>query len=527
MGLLLVQVFGFPGAASLASPGAERSRTAGASSPLSRPPATVRGAIYDATGQLLAADVTYESLYADPVRVNSPDRLASTLSPVLGSSESDLRTRLLARQREPVLVQSALSADQVEQVRRLARPELMVRTEARRGYPEGKLGGAVLGLVGRDGRGLTGLEAGYDAELSGRLGYGRNAYYRGADLVLTLDRFAQRIAEVELEKTVAAQRASGGAVVVMDPSTGAVLAMAASPAIDPKQIIDEGQVAMYRHPAVSVAYEPVSLIRIMTMAAALDTGAVTTDHTFLNKGTAAAGNGAAPSGGQDQPGPENMTQVVQRGSEIGVAYVANRLGADAFYQYMAKFGFGQATGIGMADENAGMVGTQANFGSQAFGRGILATPLQLAAGASAIANGGLLMQPYLVQEMHFGDAKIPFDPRLVRQVISPATARAVKEMMAATVQGPEATATQAALPPYVVAGIASAPGSASPSNESVSFIGIVPADKPRFTIVVKVDRPQTSFSGPEVAAPLFRAVAEQLLAYYRVPPSTTLAGVQQ
>ncbi len=523
-----------------------------------RPAASVRGAIFDATGQLLAGDVSYESLYADPIRVTSPDKLAATLAPVLDAQEGDLVRRLSARQREAVLVQAGLTAEQSAQVRRLARPELQLRTDSRRSYPEGKLAAGVLGVVGRDGRGLTGMEAGFDTELSGRLGPGREAAYRGADLVLTLDRYAQRIAETELAQGVAANRASGGVVLVMEPSTGAVLAMAASPTFDPKQMQDDVQLAAYRQPSTSAAYEPVSLMRAVTIAAAIDAGAIEPDHTYLNRsgspprptpaGASAASTGAEATAaitstsritatgritdtesllaaGTVSPSPENMTQVVQRASEAGTAYVANRMGVDTFYRYMARFGFGQPTGVGLADENGGMVGPQANPGYQAFGQGILVTPLQLAAAMSVIANGGLLMQPYLVQELRIGEVRVPYDPRLVRQVVSPAAARAVKSMLLATVAGPEATAAQAALPPYPVAGLASAPGTSAGSAESATFVGFLPAENPRFTILVKLDRPQTGLQGAEVAAPVFRAVAQQLVAYYRVAPPNAVAAV--
>jgi cell division protein FtsI (penicillin-binding protein 3) len=181
----------------------------------------------------------------------------------------------------------------------------------------------------------------------------------------------------------------------------------------------------------------------------------------------------------------------------------------------------------MTAESIGQVRLTGVGAGRPFGQGIFVTPLQLTAALSAIANGGILMQPYLVQEVKMGEARLAYDPRLVRQVISPLAARAVREMMLATVDGAEATAQKAAVPQYRVAGVASVPGSVAPSADSASFVGFVPADSPRFAILVKIDRPQTSALGAEVAAPAFRAVAEHLLAYYRVSPPLTTAGLHR
>lgn len=515
-----------------------------------------RGTILDRNGHALATSVFYDALYAEPSLIEDANEVAEQLAPVIGEPADKLRDKLTVEQTAPILVKDGLPYDVAESIRQLDRDELYLLAKPQRVYPEGNLAAQILGVVGTDNQGLSGVEAFLNSELGGEpgvilaerdtageaIGLTISQYAlpeRGRDIRLTVDRFIQNVAEKELQQGIAESRAKGGSVVVLEPRTGAVLAMANEPcfAFDDPQLFTEDRIPLYRNPAVSDMYEPGSIFKIITMAAGLDSGAVTADHEYLNQGSFAYGGGVVRNAISRPQGMESMTQILVRSSNIGAAYVAVATGTETFYEYIRAFGFGEVGGVEILGESAGLVKMPGDEGwsdfdlaANSFGQGISVTPIQMACATAAIANGGTLMKPMLVQAISEEDGMEDYSPVVRRQVISPTTAKAVTEMMVAAVDNTEGGVTRASyLPGYRLAGktgTAEIPQSGGYSQDDTitSFAGFGPADDPRFVIIVKIIEPQESQWAEAVAAPVFRNIAKQILAYYGIPPTEQTEG---
>ena len=512
-----------------------------------------RGTIWDAEGHVLATTVTYESLYAVPSQMDDPAKTARALSVVLGEPTERIEALFSSQQDYPVLVKALLDSPKAEEVRRLRLWDVYLEPQFKRAYPEGSVASQSIGLVGRDNVGLSGVEAQYDKDLAGKPGsilaerdtggdeiaLGARQFtppVDGSDVVLTIDRFVQRVVDRELDNAIQRHNADGGTVVVLEPVTGAVLAMASRPTFDlnDPDLFHPSRVPLYRNPAVSDVWEPGSVFKIVTMAAGLDSNIITADHAFENKGYFTYGGGTVRNM-TTRVGPETMTQVLQRSSNIGAAYVSTKLGAEKFYQYVRAFGFGQSTGIDLPGESPGILRTPGrsqwypfDLATNSFGQGISVTPIQMAASVAAVANGGLLMKPYIVSRVIDQQGRVrKYDPTIVRQVISPNTAAVLRDMLVAVVEQVEGgQPKQAKVPGYLAGGKTGTAEIPNPtgygdSETIASFVGFAPAENPRFVILVKIDYPKDEPWGEQVAAPVFRQVAQQLLSYYRIPPSGT------
>ncbi|MBI2953131.1 MAG: penicillin-binding protein 2 [Chloroflexi bacterium] len=512
-----------------------------------------RGTIFDASGHELATSVEFESLYAITNQITNPEKIASALAPIVNVPEADLLARLAVRQTAPVLLKALVPTEEAEAVRKLRIGEVYFDTTFKRAYPEGNIAGQLLGLVGRDYQGLTGIEAAFDADLAGKPGsllaerdtggdeiaLSPSQYsqpHDGADVVLTIDRYVQRVAERELGNAVKKHRAAGGTIVVMEPSTGAILAIANRPtfAFDDPNLFAPNKIGLYKNPAVADAWEPGSIFKIVTMAAGLDARAVTPDESFNNTGSFAYAGGVVRNV-ITRLGPETMAQVLQRSSNIGASYVSTKLGAERFYRYVSAFGFGQPTGIEIPGEATGIVRTPRtgnwypfDLAANSFGQGISVTPIQMVAAVSAAVNGGTLMRPYVVKEVigkNEKNGRRVYQPTILRQVISPTTSQTLVKMLVSAVEVVEGGQVRMArVPDYQVGGKT---GTAQiPTNQGytsadtiASFVGFGPADEARFVALIKLDSPQDSPWGETTAAPAFKNVAEQLFAYMRVPPA--------
>lgn len=510
-----------------------------------------RGTIFDCNGNILAMSAMHEAAYADTRSLDDPDKVADLLAPVLQEPVEVLRGKLRQKQPAPVLLKDGLPYDVAQNVRKLSLSQVFLLPKPRRVYPEGSLAAQTLGVVGVDSQGLSGLEAHLNAQLGGKPGVilaerdtGGEAIAltiseyllpeRGRDVTVTLDRFIQRVAEEELERGIARSEAKGGSVVVMEPRTGAILAIANHPSFDfaDPHLFSEEKVPLYRSPAVSDMYEPGSVFKIITMAAGLDSGAVAADHAYLNEGSFSYAGGVVRNAISRPQGMESMTQVLVRSSNIGAAYVAVKTGRDTFYRYVRAFGFGQTAGIELLGESPGLLRmpgdkdwVEFDLATNSFGQGISVTPIQMAAATAVVANGGTLMKPRLLKSISGPEGPETYSPVVVRQVISPKTARTLTEMLVAAVDATDGEEhRQSYLPGYKLAGKT---GTAEIPDESgyrkgstiTSFAGFGPADDPRFVIVVKIVEPQVSEWAEAVAAPVFRDIAKQLLGYYGVPPT--------
>lgn len=511
-----------------------------------------RGRILDRLGRPLAVNVEVESVFAVPSRIDDPATFARTVAPVLGLKAGEVM-HLFRPDRHFVWLARKVSPQTAAALRAKALGEQAgFVTESRREYPNGMLAAHVVGFAGVDNQGLAGAEIGFDRYLRGRAGFarlGRDAMGRprmetrtilrepqdGADVVLTIDQVVQHIAERELDRALAATRAARGIVLVMDPETGEMLAMAASPRFDPNAF-NRTAPQEWNNPAISAAYEPGSTFKIVLAAAALDAGAVNETEVFANTGTLRVPGRHVIREAQGRAIPRpTLGDVVRLSSNVGAAMVATRLGPGRYYEAIRRFGFGEPTGIDLPGEAAGIVPPPSQWlgptlQTMGFGQGISVTPIQLLVAGAALARDGMLVRPHVVRAVRdtSGRAIDVTAPAPIRQATSPSTARKVMAMMEEAVLS--GTGTQARLDGYVVAGKTgtaqkpSQTGGYRADAHVASFLGIVSTDRPRLAILIVIDEPKGHYYGGVVAAPVFSAVASQVLWHLRIAPSAEPAS---
>jgi cell division protein FtsI (penicillin-binding protein 3) len=508
-----------------------------------------RGAIYDATNSALAVSIEMDSLYAEPRNMDDISAAAAQLAPLLGTTKDALEKRMKSSRGFAWLARR-LTPEVAGQIRKLEIEGLGFVKEPKRFYPNAEIGSHVIGFTGLDPEGLEGVEKRFDSTLLGNTGYmvtERDALGRdigtqgmmtksastGQNVVLTIDKNIQYIAEKELAAAVEKSRAKGGIAVVMEPGTGKVLAMANYPTFNPNSF-GKFPPAALRNRAITDSFEPGSTMKVFLIAAALEEKAVKPDDGFNCE------NGSYNIGGRTihdthKYGRLSVGDVLKYSSNIGAAKIGTRLGPERLYGYLRGFGFGAKSSIDLPGEVSGYLRNKSNWygvdlATISFGQGVSISSLQLVAAMSAIANGGTLMQPYIVDRIvdSKGNPLKQFSPVSRQKVISPATARIVASMMEG-VTGEGGTGTAAAVDGFKVAGKTGTAQKADPvtkgyslDKRTASFAGFVPADQPRLSIVVIVDEPRTSSYGGVVAAPAFSAIAKQSLCYLRVPPNQPL-----
>ncbi len=506
-----------------------------------------RGRILDRNGADLASTADVDSIYCNPRQLPDPEDAARRLSLVLGLDRADLEKKLSQR-RFFAWVKRKVTPEEATAVRAMKLPGVATTREPRRFYPNRTLAATVMGRAGSDGRGLDGVELAFDKALRGttssvqgiRDALGREIAVdgmvdapstAGSDVVLTLDRYLTFITERALAAGAAEHHAKGAISIMMDPHTGEVLAMASVPTFNPNDSTGEAEA---RNRAITDTYEPGSTMKTFTIAAALDAGAVRPDSTFdCMMGRMMVGKYSIHD--THPHGVLTVAEVLKFSSNIGATKIARRLGRDAFAEALARFGFGRPTGIGLPGERSGVVRPvdkwgDIGFANISFGQGIAVTPLQMIAGVSAIAGGGIYRQPRIVARIVAPDGTVetpPFAPD--RRVISAAAARSMLTIMRGVTE-PGGTARAAAIPGYTVAGKTGtaqkvANGHYDSSKWVASFVGAVPAEEPRVAIIVVLDEPQGQLhQGGQVAAPIFKEIAEQTLRYLHVPPSVPVAS---
>ncbi len=511
------------------------------------PLAPVRGSILDARGRILAESVAAVSIYADPQAITNLRATAGALAavPGIGLTAKQIQQKLgsdggfvwLARQ---------LPAESGEIARRLKLPGLYFLDEHRRTYPRATLAANVVGYVGLDGEGLAGIEHAFDSKVRGRAGRvtllrdakrgmylvggeGNNRPIDGDSVALTIDSVVQFITERALEKAVQKYNAGAGTAIVMNPSDGAVLAMASYPTFDPNHFRDYGPDA-WRNRTVQDMYEPGSTFKIVTASAALEEGLVTPSQMLdCGNGVIQIGNTTIHEHGGAQYAMLSFEDVMVHSSNVGTIRVGLSLGQDRFYRYIKQFGFGERTGIELPGETPGKVRrtqlwSQLSNASISIGQEIAVTPLQVATAIATVANGGERVAPHVID--HVVDPQGNVIGRSQRaapvRVISEKTAAVLNEILKSVVA--RGTGAKAALPEHVVAGKTGTAqkavrGGYSPDRVVASFGGYVPADRPRLVILVVVDDPKGAQYGGEIAAPAFKEIAEASLRYLGVAPS--------
>ena len=525
---------------------------------LDEPVPARRGSIYDANLDLLAGSVSVDYVYAVPNQIKKPDEVAAKLSPVLEVPVDQLLPVLSDKSRAYVRLAGGrrVTPEVSEQIAKLRLSGIFLEPTTRRTYPGGQLGAHVLGFVDNEGAGWYGLEGQYGGQTGGPVG-GKPGRLRaerdtagneiafsernwqppedGLDLVLTIDRTVQYVAERELDRAIVQHRASGGTVIVMDPKTGAVLAMASRPGFDPNKFEESAkQTELFANPAVTLLYEPGSTFKVITMAGALNERLVTPQTTYNDTGVLNIGGFTIRNWDFKANGVTNMTQLLEKSSNIGAAWVGRQLGLERFYRYVNAFGFGQKTGIDLQGENGGIVKDpkakdwyEVDLATNSFGQAISVTPMQMVTAVSAIANGGILMRPYVVRQVQHPDTKkvvSQTQPQIVRQVVSRETAATLLMMMHSAAENGETRGTL--VPGFKVAGktgTAQIPDLVKGGYESqwtiASFVGAVPAEDPQFVILVKIDRPQDEPWGSLIAKPAFSIIAQELTRYRKLRPT--------
>src|SRR6266550_198708 len=505
-----------------------------------------RGVIRDRNGAILATTVELQSLYAIPALMTDRDgtdlrpAVAASLAPILGEKPEVLRAAFESGA-EWLFVRRRLPEETAVRIAALHLAGLGFEMEPKRLYPNGAVGAQVLGFVNDDGVGQYGVEGRYAAELSGtpgRLAVARDPANRelalglrtavpatnGDDLSLTIDLAVQNAVERELAAVVEREKATGGAIVVLDPKDGAVLAIASSPTYDPARVGNADAEAL-RNRAISWTYEPGSTMKAITVAAALDKGVVTASTSYQDVGYAVIGGRKLCNAQCKVYGPTTLTQILSRSQNAGAVFVASKLGAADLNAYLRSFGFGQRTGIDLAAETSGIVRPLAEWypvdlGTISFGQGLSITPLQLATAYAAIANGGTLYRPYVVANRRGADGEHRTAPVAVRRVISEETAATMVTMLTTTVDN--GIANLAALKGYSVAGKTGTAQIPSDDGRYVddayisSFAGFVPAIDPRMVVVVVLERPQSKLLGTVPVMNTFKAIATDALRYARV-----------
>jgi cell division protein FtsI (penicillin-binding protein 3) len=497
-----------------------------------------RGTIYDAAGVQLALGEATTTVYADPRQVTQPRALAVAAQKYLGIDANTLYPRLLDRRTSFVYVERFADRRAAAALLRRHFIGLGSYPEERRAYPQRTVAAQVIGFAGTDNKGLGGLEIAYDKTLAGKTGRQtivRDALGRaidvvsatperqGHDLFTTIDHSIQANAEGVLRATIKKYRARAATAVVIEPRTGRVLAMAQAPGYDANNA-SKVPLSVQRNRAVTDTYEPGSTFKLVTIAGALSTGLVTPQTRFTLPYSIRVADriihDAEPRGTETL----SVAEILSHSSNVGAITIAEKLGESALADWITRFGFGRRTGIDFPGESPGQVlpldqWSGSTIGNVPIGQGIAVTPVQMASVYGAIANGGVWIQPHLVEKI--GGRTLRHFAR--RRIVSPTIDATLKQMLTNVVDEHGATGNAAQIPGYTVAGKTGTAQKPGPHGYTTgqyvaSFVGFVPVQKPRLAILVMVDDPHTQIFGGVVAAPAFAEIAKFDLQYLGVPP---------
>jgi len=506
-----------------------------------------RGAIYERNGRPLAMSISVDSAFAVPSEIADENLAARLLSGVVNKPQEEIEARLESS-RSFAWIARKLPPEKADAISKLNLKGIYLQKENQRFYPKRDLAAHVLGFVDLDEKGLMGIERELDSQIRGKserivvMADARQRWFdggeaqreRGASVVLTLDEKIQYTAERELAAAIAKTHSAAGTVIVMNPNTGEILALANWPKFNPNKASDAPS-ETWMNRAVSAIYEPGSTFKLITLAAAFDQGITRPDEVFDCE------NGQVYISGHrirdHKPfGLLTVSDILAKSSDVGAIKIALRLGAPKFYDYIRAFGFGTTTGVELPYESRGRVARLEDWkpisvGSISMGQEIGVTPLQLISAVSAIANGGLLYKPQIVAELRRGEKVLPPEEPLAaaepKRAIRPETAATLRQLMEGVVL--HGTGPLAHLDGWTSAGktgtaqkIDPTTGRYSPTQYIASFTGFAPINNPAVTILVSLDSPVGLHEGGDVAAPVFKRIAEQVLAYLDVPRDVPL-----
>lgn len=499
-----------------------------------------RGMIFDRNGRDMALNLELESLYCDPADVSFPKESAGTLSAITGKPYKAMLIKMSSEGRF-VWIQRKLSPDIAKKVKDMNLKGVGFIPDAKRYYPKGNLASHVLGIVDIDNKGIEGIELEYNKYLStggGKVLLARDASgktlsqgvdieSRGNNLVLTMDEWLQYAVEEELDRVMAESRASAAAVIMMDPFTGDILAMANRPSFDPNAA-KASKIGERRNRGITDCYEPGSTFKIVVGAAALQEKIISSGTRFdVSKGIIEVGNKVIHDA--HKLGILTFEEVIQKSSNVGAIMIGMRLGKERVYRYAKALGFGEKTGIDLPGEVSGWIRpperwSGVSIGSVPIGQEVAVTPLQVLRAYAAIANGGFLVTPHIVSRVISPEGREIWIPKYeAKKVLSRETAERFKDILK-TVTQDGGTATGAAVNGNYVAGKTGTAQIVDPVTKRYSrdkyvssFVGFVPADNPRVAMIVVVYEPKGQHYGGLVAAPVFKRIAEKALSYMEVP----------
>jgi cell division protein FtsI (penicillin-binding protein 3) len=506
-----------------------------------------RGDIVDRKGRVLATSVDADTIYAVPSEITAPDATAASLCRALGDCADKERAALsgrLAHRGSFTYVRRQVSPDQKRRVEQLNLDGVGFMKENKRFYPNKELGAHVLGYVGIDNNGLSGLEAAYDSRIRGQAGRvlvqtdaKRHAFSRferpptvGSTIELTIDEYLQHVVERELHAGVIANRAAGGSAIIMNPHTGEILAMANEPTFNPNAYREFGDPAR-RNRAVQDLYEPGSTFKVVTASAAIE------EHVLPIETMIDTSPGIIHIAGRPKPVTEyqhhdygllSFTDVIVRSSNVGAIKIGLRVGTERLSRFVSRFGFGHPVSPDFPGESPGIVWnpdkwTESALASVSMGYQVGVTPLQMVAAVSSVANGGELIEPRVIRAVYRDNRRYAVTPKTLRRTISADTAATLTTIMEGVVADKHGTANAAKVPGYTIAGKTGTAaklvnGHYSTSDYNASFVGFVPSRAPVIAIIVVTDSPHAGpTTGGVVSAPVFQRIAEAALQYLGVP----------
>lgn len=515
-----------------------------------------RGEIYFREGTSTypaAVNREYPLLYVAPREVTDVDSLSGTLASVSGVPAEEIRLKCADRDDPFEIIKKKLSDEEVGKIRDMNLEGVYLLPEKYRYYPGSGLAAQVVGFVSsEDGSrgevGRYGIEASLDEHLRGKSGHviqSRDAAGRwistrdremvpaqpGSDVVLTIDRVVQNEAERILTEAMEKHKASGGAIIVMESSTGRILAMAASPSFDPNEYSSVDDYARFMNPIVSMAYEPGSVMKPLTMAIGLEEGKVDPDTEYVDTGSVVQSGYTIRNAEDKVYGRSTMTRVLDESINTGVIYVERLVGNARFREYLEHFGFGRKSGIELPAElpgslaNLGDVRRDLEFFTASFGQGITATPLQVATAYGALANRGVLMRPQIIERyIHEDGSEEEVLPSEIRQVVNEESSEKIGNMLESVVLNGHGK--RAAVAGYRVGGktgtaqVAKQGGGGYEEGLSIgTFVGYAPIGDPKYVILTKIDNPQDVLWAESSAAPLFGSMMKFLLSYAKIEPT--------
>ncbi len=500
---------------------------------------------------LVATNKKFPLVYMIPSTVSDPQVAADKLHTILSLDQQQILSTLQSKTSNTKVVARKITEDQVAAINALQIKGIGVRYETDRNYPAGSFMSNILGFLGFSETGRTGqygVEAYFDDELSGRADISETGVKpadltgtikkylgaavstsapRPADVVLTIDRNIQTYIENKLGEVLNRWSASGGTIIVQDPVTGKILAMADRPTFDPNDY-GASKPETYLNRSTQEVFEPGSSFKPITMAMGLDLGKVSPDTTYTDPGVIEIAGRQIHNFDEKSHGTVTMTQVLEKSLNTGAAFVENLVGEDNFLNYAINFGFGQRTGVDLPGEVNGDIanlysGRQVNFVTASFGQGIAVTPLQLIDAYSAIANGGKLMKPYVVDHIAYEGGKVVTSkPEVVSIPISEKTSAKLRTMLVSVVDN---GFDKARIKGYDIAGktgtaqIPSPNGGYEEGTFIHDFLGFAPASDPKFVVLIKMDRPKGITFAADSLSPTFKDIAQYLINYYNIPPT--------